>query len=39
MTGYRQITKDAYYKAGAFAEWPRLVRVTRGGEYTYWERC
>jgi len=37
MIGYTQITREHFYKRGGFAN-PRLVRVTRGRGWSYFER-
>ena len=37
MTGYIKITKDQFYHRGGFSN-PRLVRVTRNGDWAYFER-
>lgn len=38
MSGYRVITKEAFYRAGGFSN-SRLVRVTRNGKWAYFERA
>ena len=36
MIGYAKITRAQFYRLGGFSN-PRMVRVTRGGGWTYWE--
>ena len=37
MTGYTKITRRDFYLMGGFAH-PRLVRVTRGKAWAYYQR-
>lgn len=37
MLGYVQISKERFYHGGGFSN-PRLVRVTRNGDWAYFER-
>lgn len=37
MMGYAQITRAEFYRLGGFSN-PRLVRVTRGHAWAYFER-
>lgn len=37
MTGYTRITKAQFYSYGGFAAYPRLVRVTRDGDWAYYQ--
>lgn len=37
MIGYTKITRESFYRGGGFSN-PRFVRVTRNGEWAYFER-
>ncbi len=37
MTNYTRITKAQFYSGGGFAAYPRLVRVTWDGDWTYYQ--
>lgn len=37
MSGHARITKDQFYRYGGFSN-PRLVRVTRSGDWAYFMR-
>lgn len=37
MTGYEQITKEAFYKRGGFSN-PKCVRIQRGKSWKYFYR-
>lgn len=37
MIGYLKITKNQFYRYGGFSN-PRLIRVTRGKAWAYFER-
>jgi hypothetical protein len=37
MYGYKKITKEQFYRLGGFSN-PALVRVTRNGEWAYYQK-
>lgn len=38
MIGYTKLSRQSFYRSGGFAN-PRNVRVTRGGNWAYFQRC